>query len=86
MLPAVQGVIDIRQTGPRALLVIAQDAGLASPKVMDAIEQAGGAVEFSREYRPTFDEVFAALVTAHSERRAQQMRAAEAQQAAEVEQ
>lgn len=69
-LPQVPGVIEVRQTGARSLLVIAQDAGLASPKINDAVEQAGGAVEFSREYRPTFDEVFAALVTAHGERRA----------------
>jgi len=36
--------------------------------VNDAIERAGGMVESSREHRPTFDEVFAALVTAHAER------------------
>ena len=69
-VPAVPGVISIRQTGPRALLVVAEDAGLASPKIIEAIEQAGGSVEFSREYRPSFDEVFAALVTAHAEQRA----------------
>jgi hypothetical protein len=72
-VPAVPGVISIRQTGPRALLVVAEDAGLASPKIIEAIEQAGGSVEFSREYRPTFDEVFAALVTAHAEQRAGQL-------------
>jgi ABC-2 type transport system ATP-binding protein len=69
-IPPVPGVLAIRQTGPRSLLVTAQDAGVASPKVMDAVEQAGGAVEFSREYRPTFDEVFTALVTDHAQRRA----------------
>jgi hypothetical protein len=41
---------------------VAQDAGLATPIVNDAVEAAGGDVEFSREYRPSFDEVFAALV------------------------
>ena len=71
-VPAVPGVISIHQTAPRALLVVADDAGLASPRVINAIERAGGSVEFSREYRPTFDEVFAALVTAHAQRRAAQ--------------
>ncbi|HYI21013.1 MAG TPA: ATP-binding cassette domain-containing protein, partial [Candidatus Limnocylindrales bacterium] len=65
----VEGVVAVRQTGPTQLLVIAEDAGLASPLVNDAVENAGGAVEFSREYRPTFDEVFTALVTADLERR-----------------
>lgn len=63
-LPAVEGVVRIEQTGPRQLMVTAQNVGLAGPKVIDAVERAGGAVEYSREYRPTFDEVFAALVTA----------------------
>jgi ABC-2 type transport system ATP-binding protein len=66
-IPSIEGVVAIRQTGPRQLLVVAEDAGTATPRVNDAIEAAGGEVEFSREYRPTFDEVFAALVTAHSD-------------------
>jgi ABC-2 type transport system ATP-binding protein len=62
-LPRLDGVIDIRQVGPRELLVIAADAGQALPQVVDAITAAGGDVEWSREHRPTFDEVFAELVT-----------------------
>ena len=53
----IEGVVAVRQTGPSQLLVIAENAGLASPLVNDAVEKAGGEVEFSREYRPTFDEV-----------------------------
>ena len=71
-VPAVPGVTSIRQTGPRALLVVAEDAGLAGPKVIEAIERVGGSVEFSREYRPSFDDVFSTLVTAHAEQRAGQ--------------
>jgi ABC-2 type transport system ATP-binding protein len=63
VLPAIEGVSNIRQLGPGQLLVYAHDAGLASPRVAAAITAAGGQVEYSREYRPTFDEVFAALVT-----------------------
>jgi ABC-2 type transport system ATP-binding protein len=66
-LPDLEGVVDVRQHGPRELLVVAEEAGLASPRVIDAITGAGGDVEYSREYRPTFDEVFAAIVTRHAD-------------------
>jgi len=39
-LPPIEGVISIRQTGPKSLLVIADSAGLASPKIQEAIDQA----------------------------------------------
>lgn len=65
-LPPIDGVAQIRQTGPREMLVIAEDAGRAGPLVVDAVDEAGGDVESSREYRPTFDEVFTALVQAHA--------------------
>jgi ABC-2 type transport system ATP-binding protein len=71
-LPALEDVVEVRQTGPRELLVIASDAGRAGPSVVDAVDEAGGDVEYSREYRPTFDEVFTALVTRHLEQRDQQ--------------
>jgi ABC-2 type transport system ATP-binding protein len=61
-IPAVAGVTHIRQQGPRELLVYAEDAGGAMPRVIDAIESTGGRVVSSSEYRPTFDEVFAELV------------------------
>lgn len=65
VLEPIEGIVEIRQTGPRQLLVIAQDAARATPRVVDAIDAAGGEVEESREYRPSFDEVFAALVNRH---------------------
>jgi ABC-2 type transport system ATP-binding protein len=67
-LPALESVVSVRQLGPRQLLFVVEDAGLATPRVNDAIDAAGGDIEYSREYRPTFDEVFSALVTAHAER------------------
>jgi ABC-2 type transport system ATP-binding protein len=70
-LAPIEGVADVRQLGPAQLLVIAHDAGLASPLVASAISEAGGQVEYSREYRPNFDEVFAALVTREAEARSQ---------------
>jgi ABC-2 type transport system ATP-binding protein len=66
-LPPIEGVVAVRQTGPARILVVAHDAGRATPMVNDAVEAAGGAVEFSREYRPNFDEVFAALVAGHAQ-------------------
>lgn len=69
-LPPIEGVARVRQMGPAQLLVIAQDAGVASPRISAAVAAAGGHVDYSREYRPTFDEVFAALVTAEAEARA----------------
>lgn len=70
-LAPIEGVNHIRQLGPAQLLVFAHDAGLASPRVADAINASGGQVEYSREYRPSFDEVFAALVTGDANSRAQ---------------
>lgn len=66
-LPRLAGVVEVRQTGPREMLIVADDAGRAGPQVADAVAGAGGDVEYSREYRPTFDEVFTALVTRHVE-------------------
>jgi len=68
-LPPIEGVVGVRQIGPTQFIVIAEEAGRASPLVNDAVESAGGEVEFSREYRPSFDEVFTALVTADLQRR-----------------
>ena len=56
------------QLGPRHVQVVVDDAGSATPTVMDAIVERGGEVESAREYRPTFDEVFAELVRARDRR------------------
>ncbi|HUP82832.1 MAG TPA: ABC transporter ATP-binding protein [Candidatus Limnocylindria bacterium] len=69
-LAPIEGVVNVRQMGPTQLLVIAQDAGVASPRIAAGVSAAGGHVDYSREYRPTFDEVFAALVTSEAEARA----------------
>ena len=62
-LPVVRAV---RQPGPRQLWVIADDAGAATPDIVQAVTAAGGEVVSAREYRPTFDEVFAELVQRQS--------------------
>jgi ABC-2 type transport system ATP-binding protein len=68
-LSPIEGVVRVRQMGPDQFLVIAHDAGVASPRISAAVAAAGGHVDYSREYRPTFDEVFAALVTSEAEAR-----------------
>jgi ABC-2 type transport system ATP-binding protein len=63
-LPMVRAV---DQRSGRHFLVTVDDAGTASPAIVGAIEAAGGGVASSREYRPSFDEVFATLVSRHRE-------------------
>jgi ABC-2 type transport system ATP-binding protein len=63
MLNDVPGVRQIRQHAPRDILVISDEAATATPRVVEAIQAAGGTVVSSSEYRPTFDEVFSALVS-----------------------
>ncbi len=58
-LPMVNSVT---QQGSRNFRVVVDDAGEATPIVVEAINAADGEVVSAREYRPTFDEVFATLV------------------------
>jgi ABC-2 type transport system ATP-binding protein len=52
----------VRQDGPRNLTLTVDDAGTATPDAVDAIGRIGGDVVLAREVRPSFDEVFGALV------------------------
>jgi ABC-2 type transport system ATP-binding protein len=63
ILEQVSGVRAIRQSSPRRFLVVADDAGAATPRLLQAIQAAGVEVLSSSEYRPSFDEVFAELVS-----------------------
>lgn len=62
-LEQLPGVRSVRHRGARTFLVVADDAGQATPRVLNEIASAGVQVTSSSEYRPTFDEVFASLVT-----------------------
>ncbi len=66
-LPPIEGVRSIRPRGPLELLFVADEAGAATPDIIAAVEAAGGQVSASREYRPSFDEVFTLLVERHRE-------------------
>jgi len=61
-LDHLAGVREIRQRAPREFLVIADDGPTVSPRVVEAIQAAGGSVVSSREYVPSFDEIFSTLV------------------------
>jgi ABC-2 type transport system ATP-binding protein len=58
-MPRVRGVT---QLGPRSFRVTVDNAGTATPEVVAAVAAAGGEVISAREYRLSFDEVFAELV------------------------
>jgi ABC-2 type transport system ATP-binding protein len=62
-LEELQGVRAVRQSSPRGFLIIVDDAGEATPRVLQQLNAAGVEVISSSEYRPSFDEVFAALVS-----------------------
>jgi ABC-2 type transport system ATP-binding protein len=59
------GVRSIRQTGPRTFQLVVDNAGTATPDTIQSMSEAGAEVESVREYRPTFEDVFAALVERH---------------------
>jgi ABC-2 type transport system ATP-binding protein len=69
-LDQVPGVRAVRQSGPRRVLVVCDDAGEATPRVLQQLSTLGIDVVSSSEYRPSFDEVFAALVSQSAESRA----------------
>jgi ABC-2 type transport system ATP-binding protein len=62
-LEALPEVLRVHETGPRTFLAVVDDAGTATPIVVDAVTERGGDVTSAREYRPSFDEVFAALLS-----------------------
>jgi ABC-2 type transport system ATP-binding protein len=62
VLESLPLVRSLRQTGPRDFWVIAENAGAALPQLVEAVAAAGADVVYAREYRPSFDEVFAELV------------------------
>jgi hypothetical protein len=61
-LPAVRA---FRQRSPRSIRVVVDDAGIATPTVVSAVQAAGGDVVSAREYRLSFDEIFSELVERH---------------------
>jgi ABC-2 type transport system ATP-binding protein len=71
-LEHVPGVRAVRQSAPRRFRVISDDAGEATPRVLQELNAAGIEVVSSSEYRPSFDEVFTELVSKSDESTADQ--------------
>jgi ABC-2 type transport system ATP-binding protein len=61
-LVSLAQVRSFSQLGPRTFRVTVDDAGTATADVVAAVAAAGGEVASAREYRLSFDEVFAELV------------------------
>jgi ABC-2 type transport system ATP-binding protein len=61
-LVSLAQVRSFSQQGPRTFRVTVDDAGTATADVVAAVAAAGGEVASAREYRLSFDEVFAELV------------------------
>lgn len=66
-LAALPMVRAVEQRSSSHLLVTVDDAGVASPAILAAVERAGSHVASSREYHPSFDDVFSTLVARHRE-------------------
>jgi ABC-2 type transport system ATP-binding protein len=62
LLERVPGVRNVEQSTPRHMLLVTDDAGEATPRVLQHISSSGGEVISSSEYFPSFDEVFSKLV------------------------
>jgi len=63
VLAGIDVVLNVRQPEARRLIVVAADAAIATPRIMDAITRRGIGVATIQEYHPTFDEVFADFVS-----------------------
>jgi len=61
-LASLEAVRRVQQSDERRFQVTVDNAGAATPDVVDAIVAAGGQVESVRESRPTFEDVFTRLV------------------------
>ncbi len=61
-LAGTPGIKEVRQTGPRRLLVVTEEAGTTTPRLLDAVRELGADVVSSSEYHPSFDEVFTELL------------------------
>lgn len=62
-LRGADGVTSVDQRSPTEALITLDDAGSGSIRLVETVTALGGDVSSSREYRPSFDDVFATLVS-----------------------
>ncbi len=65
-LEGQHGVLQIIQKGPHTFQAVVDDAGSATPEVLEWITVRRASVKSAREYVPSFDDVFATLVERHA--------------------
>ena len=56
------GVLDVRQTGPKTFELVVDNAATATPDAIQAMSEAGSEVAEVRTLRPSFEDVFSSLV------------------------
>jgi ABC-2 type transport system ATP-binding protein len=61
-LESVPGVLSVRQRGPRGVIIVTEDAGATTPRIVEAVHQNADSVAFIDQYEPSFDELFVQLV------------------------
>jgi ABC-2 type transport system ATP-binding protein len=69
-LADVPGVLSVRQRGPRGVIVVTEDAGATTPRIVEAVQRNADSVAFIDQYEPSFDELFVRLVEQHQAERA----------------
>jgi ABC-2 type transport system ATP-binding protein len=65
-LRGLPGIRYFHQQDLRTIRLVTRDAGETTPKLVEAIRPLGGEVVSVREYRPSFDEVFAEILASHN--------------------
>jgi len=68
-LEKLPGVLVARQRGPRGAVVVTDDAGAVTPRIVEWVQQNGNSVAFIDQYEPRFDEIFVQLVERHEQER-----------------
>jgi ABC-2 type transport system ATP-binding protein len=58
----VEGVASVHRRGPKSLLAVVDDAGVATPRIVEQLTREGTSAISIDPYVPTFDEVFEAVV------------------------
>ncbi len=65
LVSGLPGVKVVRHRGRRTLVVVAENAATATPRLIETLLRHDIQVEYTRESRPSFDQVFAELVGRH---------------------
>jgi ABC-2 type transport system ATP-binding protein len=62
IVKGLPGIVSVHQAASDRLVVVAEDAGAATPRITDALAASGARVLTAEKYEPTFDDAFVELV------------------------